>query len=179
MTSGVEIALISGGWTALVGMAGFGAAILTTNKTIKSARYDKLRGWRAEVYVDLLAAVKQRQDERLVEVQTELPLEFEVAATGPEPDWDRLEARALAFASQPVLKALLHASAADDESRGPYRIWLAERTEKAKVAAIKARQAADDTDRKLAELIRAELQGGRSSPVPVLLRVPGPIAADQ
>ncbi len=176
MTSGVEIALISGGWTALVGMAGFGAAILTTNKTIKSARYDKLRGWRAEIYVDLLAAITQRQAERLVEVQTEHPPEiFEGAETGPEPDWDRLEARALAFASQPVLKALLHASAADDDSRGPYRIWLAERTEDAKVAAIKARQAADDTDRRLAELIRAELQGGRSAPVPVLLRVAGPI----
>jgi hypothetical protein len=92
----VQAALIAGGTTAIVGVAGFWSTVHATGRQIRNSQDAKLWEARAAVYVDVLAGVDYRQigqaDAR------------EVYAS---PEWDRLVARVAAFGSAIVYSALL------------------------------------------------------------------------
>jgi hypothetical protein len=165
MTSGAEIAVIGGGWTALVGIAGFGAAIYTTRRTIQAARDDRLHDQRAALYVDVLRAVMYWQLLRTVRTHdvdpaTRLPENASSLLEGfEEPDWHALDARQLAFASEPVFSRLQARYWADAAASDLFVMWLRDRTHENRTAAVAARDAADKADHALVELIREELQG--------------------
>jgi hypothetical protein len=169
MTSGAEIALISGGWTALVGVAGFGAAILTNSRTIKAARQDKISDERAAVYVDLLSAITWRRTKRSVDTYTLDPKAVDLERTRrlvddwQQPDWHLLEARMAAFGTTTVFSAAQRSSTAYFAAMSAYTKLLA--IDDFKDAAMKAQKDADDADDALAGLIRQELIG-KDAPLP-------------
>lgn len=113
--------------TVVVGVAGFGAAIWNTRKTIHQARDNKLWDQRAAVYVDTLAAVHYRQVQRDGELVREFPgdemthrVEAYLAAFEP-PDWQSIEARLLAFATEPVFAAAGESAAGHEMAMYAYR----------------------------------------------------------
>lgn len=165
VNSGAEIALIGGGWTALVGLAGFGAAIYNNNRTLGGARREKIRDWRAQVYVDVLAAVQRRQMDRTIATSNlgiGDAIVIEVAqramAAYTEPDWYRLDSQQFAFGSREVFQATVATSTAHATAMRTYRAWTESATEKALDEAITARKVADAADDALGELMRRELQ---------------------
>jgi len=189
MDTTIAAAIIAGGVAAAVAIAGFGATILTNTQNIKAARDEKLRDRRADVYIAAIAAVYHRQASRLLDTRdtSETHVEDErdrraerYLAVGHPPDWHNLEARLLAFASEPVTTAVQASATAHERTIGAYRAWhqaIARRTSdllKAKrqgtavpgpvdpaleAAVVRARKAAEDADDALLELIRKELQG--------------------
>lgn len=162
MNSVVLAATIGVGGTVIVGLAGFSAAIWTTRKTIQHARDTRMWDKRAEVYVDVLAAVHYRQTKRERDMRTwHLPEEddqHEAAylANYTQPDFHQPEGRQLAFASQPVITAVQASSTADMYAMSASRSRL---DDAAADRAQAARKAANDADDAVVELIRAELQG--------------------
>jgi len=125
MTSGAEIALISGGWTALVGLAGFGAAVYTNNRTIKSARDARLREWRAEAYVDVLkeAAWQQQQRQAMRQMLRDATARLLPEPTGKPIDYDTIEGRMQAFASTDAFTALQAYSMANRQAEKAFNAW--------------------------------------------------------
>jgi len=162
VSSNLDIALIAGGWTALVGVAGFGATILATSKTIRNARKEKVRDWRAAVYVDVLAAVSYRQFRRLTDTASidDEPSDVQWSTdTYQVPDWQNLEARLLSFGSEPVFTATQASSAAHFKAVRAFNAWARDQSPESRNAARDARQAADDADDVVAERVRVDLQG--------------------
>jgi hypothetical protein len=163
----VIAAAIGVGGTVIVGLGGFWATVLATSKSIQAARDARMWDKRAEVYVDALAAVHYRQTARERAMRTwRLPDEDDrreaayLAAFAP-PDWYQLEARLLAFGSQPVITATQASSTMQTRAISASKSRL---DDAAVDRAEAARKAADDADDVLVELIRTELQG-KSQPI--------------
>jgi len=153
--------------TVIVGVAGFGASIWTTRKTIQHARDTRMWDKRAELYVDALAAVHYRQAKRERDMRTfrlgdeDDRHEAAYLAGYTPPDFHQLEGRMLAFASHQVTEATQASSTAHMRAMSARKSRL---DDAAKDRAQEARKAADDADDALVELIRAELQG-RGTPI--------------
>ena len=162
------------GGTVVVGVAGFGASIWNTRRTIAHARESRVWDQRAAVYVDALAAVHYRNVRREYEMRTD-PLDAEfrqhakvLLATYKAPDFHDLEARLQAFGSEPVVTAMQLSSSAHDGTAGAFRTWqelsamtgtTSESTRTMVRAVDMARRTADGADDAVVELIRTELQG--------------------
>jgi hypothetical protein len=189
----VMAAAIGVGGTVIVGVAGFFATVRATGKTIQADRESRIWDKRAELYVDVIAAMRHRQIRRDRSMATsrgdegpDRPLRGYQAA-GAEPDWSDIDHRLLAYGSQPVITAVLLGSRLDMDAMNAFEDWLAA---DAKTAAdneargqvfpapattpgadaniarrsVQARTAADDADSAVLEIIRAELQG-RTDPL--------------
>jgi hypothetical protein len=159
MTSGAEIALFSGGWTAIVGLAGFGAAIYTNNRTISAAREDAVKDRRADAYIDVLKQAawqqEQRQDMRQMLWQgTALPL---TQPTSGPIDYDTIEARMQAFATTNAFTALQVHSIANGRAEDAFTAWVQTRSGEDKAAALSAFEKVDAARSALVEQIRDEL----------------------
>jgi hypothetical protein len=180
----VMAAAIGIGGTVIVGVAGFSTAAWSTSKTIKAAREHRLWDQRAAVYVDTIAAMYLRQTRRKYDAQLHRDdqsrryYEAWIAAY-VAPDWHLLDARMLAFGTEPVFTALQVGSTAHEHATAALRKWrAAPGIDLAQTAALgrpppgptaansslyeaadKARKAADDLDDETVELIRKELQG--------------------
>ena len=172
------------GGAVLVAVAGFSAAAWSTRKTIEAAREHRLWDKRAAVYVDTLAAMNLRQTKRWYDAQRyrddQSSRRYEAwIAAYVAPDWHLLDARMLAFGTEPVFTALQAGSTAHEHAIAALREWkAAPGIDLAQAAALgrpppgptvanpglyegaeKARKAADDMDDAVVELIRKELQG--------------------
>jgi hypothetical protein len=165
MNAIVLAAAIGVSGTVVVGVAGFGAAIWNTRKTISQARDNRLWDQRAAVYIDTLSAIHYRQVQRDREMTREFPedemkqrIEAYLAAFRP-PDWQSLEARLLAFATEPVFAAARDSAAAHEKAMRNYRFWLGETPGPSLPEFAKAHQNAQDCDSRVINLIRTELQG--------------------
>lgn len=168
----VAAAAIGVGGTVVVGVAGFGAAIWNTRRTISHDRESRLWDRRAEVYVEALAAIHYRQVSREIEIN---PVDDQtrrrgqaILATYKPPDWPGLEARLQAFASEPVITATQASSTAHRDAINAFRSWRAYENEVSlemtpppvfKAAVMAADEAAEAADDAVVELIRTELQG--------------------
>jgi hypothetical protein len=155
-------AAIGVGGTVIVGVAGFSAAIWTTRKTIQDARDARMWDKRAELYVDVLAAVHFRQTKRERDMRTfridddDDRHEAAYLANYTQPDFHQLEGRQMAFASHRVIEAVQASSTAHMYAMSARKSRL---DDAAKDRAMEARKAADDADDVVVEVIRAELQG--------------------
>jgi hypothetical protein len=141
MNPTVQAALIAGGTTAIVGVAGFWSAIRAIGKQIQSAQDARLWDLRATAYVDILAAVDYRQIGRT-----------DARELYDEPEWDRLMARVIAYGSAAVFGALQTSMAA-------HRRLSATVTSASDAHFDRATEAAADAGNDLIKIIRAELQG--------------------
>jgi hypothetical protein len=118
MNPTVVAAAISVSGVVVVGVAGFGAAIWNTRKTMAQARESRVWDQRARVYTDAIAALHYRQTAREYRTGVNLPTEqakrdaHHYLETYQPPSWIELEARLLAFASEPVVTAVQVASTA-------------------------------------------------------------------
>lgn len=167
--------------TVIVGVAGFGAAIWNTRKTVANAHENRLWDQRATVYVDTIAAVNYRQVKRNHETNAPFPpdpdydrrMEAYLSAYKP-PDWHLLEARLVAFATESVVTAMQASSTAHERAMDARHaasqalrqsrndagyftaddIWTA-----ANAAAEAAAKTAEAADGAVIELIRRGLQG--------------------
>jgi hypothetical protein len=147
-------------------VAGFGAAIWNTRRTIAHARESRVWDRRADVYVEALAAVHHRQIRREFETQTG-PLDDqtrkrtqEYIAIYQQSDWHMLEGRLLAFASEPVITAVQASSAAHRDAIEAFMSWQAAgASSETRKAVDKTRKAAEAADDAIVEQIRTELQG--------------------
>ena len=115
----VEAALIAGGTTAIVGVAGFLTTLAITRRTLDAARDDRLWDKRAAAYEGALAEVMNRQaklSRALVLAQDSstppgmLAEYAEYLATEDTPAWS---GRLAAYASPKVVEALEAALSAD------------------------------------------------------------------
>lgn len=193
MNPTVVAAAIGVGGTVIVGVAGFGASIWTTRRTIANDREKRVWDRRADVYLEMLAAVRARQIEKgTLQRSDEYTLLFEDVA-GPgwvdpaivdayysggraeAPDWFELESAMRAFASQTVLKAMVESSHANARipppSHAPGAAAVAAATAPAAAPATDPAEsqwewlhaAARNADDALVEAIRLELQGRRQT----------------
>src|SRR4029077_18138089 len=90
----VQAALIAGGTTAIVGIAGFWSTVHVTGRQIRSGQDAKLWDERAAVYIDVLTVLD------FLHVRT-----YD-QSQDYEPEWDRLEARLAVFGSAAVFSAM-------------------------------------------------------------------------
>jgi hypothetical protein len=166
VSSTVDIALISGGWTALVGLAGFGAAIYNNNRTIGNARKEKIRDWRADTYIDLIRAISYRHNLRRYESRALSPddrfnspagAQFVAGLTLPDPQ--DIQARQMAYGSQAVWDATSLSSRLHEKFVMAFRDWQANPTEQNQAVALAARVAAETADDETVELVRKDLHG--------------------
>ena len=187
----VTAAAIGVGGTVLVGVAGFGAAIWNTRRTIAHARESRVWDRRAEVYVDALAGVRYWQLRREYEVIPNHPSYTKIRKNAEEyfanhkpPDWSDLETRLQAFASTPVLTAVQASFTAHDDVFSVIRLrQVLARAEAERDAAAAAADAekkwktAEAADDAVVKVIRAELQERGRSPgdwQPWAVTAPGP-----
>src|SRR5262249_44153113 len=159
------------GGTVIVGVAGFGASIWNTRKTVHAARTSGIWDRRADIYVQALAAVQYRQTMREQSRPQTYPVDDQVTekaqvrpAASQPPDWNALDARLRAFASETVVAAMQDSSTAHTRAVRARASWEAAAFKpgadtEAKfapvTAALKAAENADDT---VIDLIRTELQ---------------------
>jgi hypothetical protein len=146
MNPTVQAALIAGGTTAIVGVAGFWSTVHATGRQIRNSQDAKLWDARAAVYVDVLAGV----DYRLVGEDAR-----ELYAS---PEWHRLVARLAVFGSAAAYSALLasmkaHANLSRVTNLPSGHVFDL------------AVEAAAEADNHLIGIIRTELQGS-SKPLP-------------
>jgi hypothetical protein len=166
----VTAAAVGVGGTVIVGVTGFWAAVRNTSKTIANDREGRVWERRADVYLDVLAAVKfLRYQEGL---DRDVP-------PGNDPDWFSLDVRVRAFASAPVWMAMQELHRARREATPDYAqaaqadpaaqvvpepvnpevaALHAEAREAARREAMARITAARDAGDALIDLIRAELQ---------------------
>jgi hypothetical protein len=106
----VAAAIVGVSGTVVVGVAGFGASVWNTRRTIAAARDSRVWDQRAALYIEVLAAVNHRQISRGYQMYAGAYETRELAkaylATHESPDWPALEARMQAFASEPVFTAI-------------------------------------------------------------------------
>ena len=155
-------AAIGVGGTVIVGLAGFSASVWNTRKTAASAHESRVWDEQAKVYVDAVAAVYYRQAKRDRDTATSQDARGEqisqaYLATYEPPSWIELDSRLLAFGSEPVVKAMQAAFAAHLTALGAFESWHDSGGTAASVDA--ARDAANEADDAVVELIRAALQG--------------------
>jgi len=177
----VDAAWISVSGTAVVGAAGFGAAIYTARRSLASARERRLWDHRAKVYVDAIAAVHYRQNRRnyrmranRLDDQTKKHEEAFLAEY-KQPDFFELEARLIAFASPEVVTAMQKSSTAHLDAMDAFAseqiAVLAQKASGEPVGddqisrllqstmSTGAREEADKADDTVIELIRKDLHG--------------------
>ena len=171
MNATVLAAVIGVSGTVVVGVAGFGAVMWNTSKTIAHAREARLWDQRANVYVDAIAAIRNRQLKRDNEIKGPSQLDSESVrhlqaylASYKQPEWHQLEARLTAFGTDAVIQATRNSigwhAYATDTYRESQAVGDTE-NQGSKVAmaaaekAVKSAQAADDF---AILLIRRELQ---------------------
>lgn len=147
MNPTVQAALIAGGTTAIVGVAGFWSTVHATGRQIRNSQDAKLWQARAAVYVDVLAGV----DYRLV-------AHTDAREVYDSPEWDRLVARLAAFGSAAAYSALLASMKAHANLSRVVSLPSGDVFDRAVAAAAEA-------DNHLIEIIRAELQGS-DKPLP-------------
>lgn len=149
------------------------AAIENVRAQIEADRLNRIWDERGRIYADILAAVQFRQTRRQFATQTDLVDEQTrqraeaMLATFQPPDWYALEARSLAFSSEPVVTATQRSSTAELDCQVAVRSWQdlvaaaapADEISMAAAAVAAARQAAEDADDALVEAIRDELIG--------------------
>jgi hypothetical protein len=122
MNPTVMAAAIGVGGTVIVGVAGFSVAIWNTRKTIGHAREGRVWDQRAKVYTDEIAVVHYRQTAREHRTGINLPTEQakwdaqNYLSKYQQPSWIELEARLLAFASEPVITAVQASATAHQEA---------------------------------------------------------------
>jgi hypothetical protein len=173
MNPTVMAAAIGVSGTVIVGVAGFGAAIWNTRRTIAHARESRIWDRRSETYVDALVAVNFRQARRKQQTQTG-PVDeatqraLSGLAADKDFDWHMLESRLQAFSSNRVFTAVQDSSTASERAMTAFRAWQAEdkkgeyfseanlETRRVADEALESAEAADDA---VVELIRTELQG--------------------
>jgi hypothetical protein len=152
-------------------------------RQLLAARDDRLWNQRAEVYVEALTAVQYWQARRRQEVHF-APLDDDerrriqaTLATLKEPDWDGLKARLLAFASEPVYRAMQESNMAERYAIERFKVWqdadaavMARPTEDNRKwrrvdfeSAWNASMTAEGSANHVVEVIRAELQDGDQS----------------
>jgi hypothetical protein len=177
----VAAAFISVSGTAVVAVAGFGAAIYTGRRNLTSAREHGVWDERSKVYVDAISAVHYRQSRRDYEMRvatldekTRQRAEAYLARY-KEPDGFELEARLIAFASPEVVAAMQKSSTAHTEALNTFAAeQAAQRAQQARgeqvpddqvsrllqsTMSIGARQEADKADDAVIGLIRTDLHG--------------------
>ena len=167
MNPAVTAAAIGVSGTVIVGVAGFGAAIWNTRRTIAHARETRVWDRRADVYVEALAALRHWRIERSTGIGTDDPeLQEAGPPTHPEPDWDELGPRLQAFASESVFAAVNALQWAHEKAMFAITHKEAESArdsnkvrEAARAARREALEAAGVADDAAVELIRTELQG--------------------
>lgn len=162
--------------TVVVGVAGFGATIWTTRRTIRAARDARIWDERARAYVDTLAAIGFRQEKRMHDTQTvRLDDETQRAAdqhfgTYVMPNWFDLEARLHAFGSERVVEAVRRSSEAHGAALDAFQTWREKKPStaddrRAKFAQLAIARTLSDAaiaaDDSAIVLIRAQLQGRR------------------
>lgn len=162
----VQAATIGVAGTVIVGVAGFGASIWNTRKTIATGQRDWIRDERAIAYVDAIAAVHYRQFGRQITAGTgpaTIAAKREALASYKKPDWSVLEAHLLAFGSEPAFAAMQAASHAHLSTARASEAWAAvagtEEAETLRARYESAIKDADDADDAFIEHVRAELQG--------------------
>jgi len=172
MNPTVLAAIVGVSGTVIVGIAGFGASIWNTRRTVALARESRIWDQRAAIYVEVLAGVNYRKRKR--EVEARLPPmadeETERArkylASYQEPDWHELQARLQAFASERVFKAVQASVDADEYVYDRFGILQRmampgsdrQMVETLRTSLWNARGVADGLDRAVIGSIRAELQ---------------------
>ncbi|SRR5579871_4736441 len=125
MNPTVVAAAIGVGGTVIVGVAGFGASIWNTRRTIANDHEKRVWDRRADTYLAMLAAVRSRQIEKGSlpdSVDPTISDAYYHAGPSEAPDWFRLEAAMRAFASPQVLWAMENSSRANarvPSRRGP------------------------------------------------------------
>jgi hypothetical protein len=178
----VTAAAIGVGGTVIVGVAGFGAAIWNTRRTIRAALDVRIWDERAKTYVDTLAAIGFRQekrdnDTRAIRFDAETERNVEAYFAGHiMPDWWALDARLHAFGSDDVVASVRTCGAAHAAALSAFEAWresgdegLAKSEQIAKARALIA--AANQADTDAIDLISGQLQGRRKkTPRPRLLR---------
>jgi hypothetical protein len=190
----VTAAAVGVGGTVLVGVAGFGAAIWNTRRTIAHARESRVWDRRADVYVEALASMQYRQlssrDMTLPDSIDGLHLHIalkqtkDLLAEYKPPDLQGLEARVQAFASQPVLTAMQASNAAHRAAIDAFKFKMEKplpSPERVRAGVVEAWKAAMAADYAVVEAIRTELQGrglplGDWQPEPVTAPGPAPEA---
>lgn len=183
----VEAAWITVSGTAVVGMAGFGAAIYAAHRSLANARAQKILAERTKAYVDAIAAVHYRQNKRDYEMRA-ATLDDETRqhaeaylARYTEPDAFELEARLIAFASPEVVTTMQKSSTAHRDAVDAFaadRAALRAHEDNGDpvpddqvsqllqwTMSTGARQEADKADDAVIELIRTDLHG-RGQPLP-------------
>lgn len=177
----VEAAFIGVTGTAIVGIAGFGAAIYTARRNLASSREHRVWDQRASVYVDAIAAVHFRQSRREYEMRADSLDEKTkqhaeaYLAKYKQADGFELEARLIAFASPGVVTTMQKASTAHRDAMNSFAAERAAlRAQQARGEAIPndpvskvlqstmsmgALQEADKADNAAIEMIRADLHG--------------------
>lgn len=171
MTSGAVIA-ISGGWTALVAVAGFGTAIWTTRKTLKAARDDKRWEQQRAAYHELTAYLLYVQTKRRIDMRAyRLSDEGEAAVkrllgSYKPANWWELQARIAHYGSDEVIAQFEASHNADDQLAAlTWRLAdLNQRAEGTELLTARddlaaARLRAEKIDQALIKRMRAELQG--------------------
>jgi hypothetical protein len=148
---------------AIIGaIGGYLGSVRTSNKTIEHDREQRVWERRADAYLESLAAVEYLQITRGVVDDWDPPMLEDFLRTHDTPDWEMLDARMLAFASEPVWERMqavsrtykvlpaLHLQASTPEPTHP------------KAAKAAARLASEG----LIDLIRTELQSGERQQTP-------------
>jgi hypothetical protein len=171
----VTAAAIGVAGTVVVGVAGFGAAIWNTRRTISAASDTRIWDERAKTYVATIAAIGFRTQKREHDTRT-IPLSAEAQAQADayfaryvEPDWFELDGRLYAFGSEDVINAVRRAGAAHAAAMSVYLTSAA--TEQRQPGSreaidqwnvtVELLRAANEADEAATVLLSAQLQGKR------------------
>ena len=164
MNATVTAAAIGVSGTVIVGVAGFGAAIWNTRRTMAHDRESRIWDRRAEVYVEALAAVNYRQRRTTAHATEDREYLEAYLARFQKPDWPGLEARLQAIASEPVFTAMQASSVAHTLASSAIQRWVWSESAEGFADALEKKKAAEAADDVVVELIRTEMQG-RSRPL--------------
>jgi hypothetical protein len=169
-------ALITGGWTTIVALAGYWFGKKNLDATLASADQNAInalnadhaaRLWekKAQIYVDTLRTLVTRRDMRKAELgKAEQSLEDQAAVdkwlkTIPNPNWHDLEARLLAYAPE-MEDAIRKTTVTDDAFWSLLRDAIDPNTGDSRPSqkdVADAKQAAFDADELLRKAMQAEL----------------------
>ena len=136
------------------------AANATAEQALRAGRDHRVRESQVAVYLDAIAAVNKRQDQRQKALRTQSFIQddsaaAETAAAEPAPaatDWSLAEARLLAFGSATVLAALRASSRADTAARTVFANWkfIADQNREANLARVQGMSGAFPADNAMA-----------------------------
>jgi hypothetical protein len=176
----VIAAIVGVSGTVIIGVAGFGASIWNTRRTVRDAHETRVWDQRAAIYIEALAALNYRERKRAFEAPgrplgEEREREQAYLDAYKEPDRHELDARLQAFASAPVFFAVRASVRAHDVAMLRVKPWrsineiasaepTADNQQLEDIAAtslLHELTIADRTDEAAVRLIRDELQKSR------------------